>query len=44
MSNNNSDLLLKNNPNRYVMFPIADDEIWKSYKKQMDCFWRGRRN
>jgi ribonucleoside-diphosphate reductase beta chain len=40
MSNNNSDLLLKNNPNRYVMFPIADDEIWKSYKKQMDCFWR----
>tara|TARA_X000000950_G_scaffold265569_1_gene340005 strand:- start:337 stop:1257 length:921 start_codon:yes stop_codon:yes gene_type:complete len=22
------------------MFPIADDDIWKSYKKQMDCFWR----
>jgi ribonucleotide reductase beta subunit family protein with ferritin-like domain len=40
MSNNNSNLLLKNNPNRYVMFPIADDDIWKSYKKQMDCFWR----
>ena len=40
MSNNNSDLLLKDNPNRYVMFPIADDDIWKSYKKQMDCFWR----
>ncbi len=40
MSNNSSDLLLKDNPNRYVMFPIADDDIWKSYKKQMDCFWR----
>ena len=40
MSNNNSDLLLEDNPNRYVMFPIADDDIWKSYKKQMDCFWR----
>ena len=22
------------------MFPIADEEIWKSYKKHMDCFWR----
>ena len=22
------------------MFPIQDDEIWKMYKKQMDCFWR----
>ncbi len=40
MSNNNSDTLLKDNPDRYVMFPIADDEIWRSYKKQMDCFWR----
>ena len=22
------------------MFPIEDIDIWKSYKKQMDCFWR----
>tara|TARA_B110000902_G_C14122108_1_gene518612 strand:- start:60 stop:983 length:924 start_codon:yes stop_codon:yes gene_type:complete len=22
------------------MFPIVDDDIWKMYKKQMDCFWR----
>ena len=32
--------LLVENPNRYVMFPIADANIWKSYKTQMDCFWR----
>jgi ribonucleoside-diphosphate reductase subunit M2 len=25
---------------RYVMFPIMDDSIWKMYKKQVDCFWR----
>ena len=35
-----SEPLLVENPNRYVMFPIADADIWKSYKKQMDCFWR----
>ena len=22
------------------MFPIIDEDIWKMYKKQMDCFWR----
>ena len=22
------------------MFPIVDADIWKMYKKQMDCFWR----
>ena len=35
-----SEPLLTENPNRYVMFPLTDTEIWKSYKKQMDCFWR----
>lgn len=35
-----TDTLLVENPNRYVMFPIEDADIWKSYKKQMDCFWR----
>lgn len=34
------DILLTENPNRYVMFPVQDDDIWKMYKKQMDCFWR----
>jgi ribonucleoside-diphosphate reductase subunit M2 len=32
--------LLTENPDRYVMFPLTDQDIWKSYKKQMDCFWR----
>ena len=32
--------LLTENPNRYVMFPISDNEIWSHYKKMMDCFWR----
>jgi len=32
--------LLKPDDNRYVMFPICNQDIWKMYKKQMDCFWR----
>ena len=40
MSKNQPEPLLNENPNRYVMFPIQDIDIWNSYKKQMDCFWR----
>lgn len=32
--------LLKPDDNRFVMFPIANQDIWAMYKKQMDCFWR----
>ena len=32
--------LLKENEDRYVMFPIQDKEIFKMYKKQVDLFWR----
>ena len=32
--------LLEESDDRYVMFPIQDDSIWKMYKKQIDCFWR----
>jgi ribonucleotide reductase beta subunit family protein with ferritin-like domain len=32
--------ILTENDSRYVMFPIQDNEIWKMYKKQVDCFWR----
>jgi ribonucleoside-diphosphate reductase beta chain len=32
--------LLKEDDNRYVMFPIKDIDIWKMYKKQEDLFWR----
>ena len=34
------ELILTENDSRYVMFPIQDNEIWKMYKKQIDCFWR----
>ena len=40
MSNSRKEPLLTENENRYVMFPIVDADIWKMYKKQMDCFWR----
>jgi len=32
--------LLTPDDNRYVMFPIKHEDIWKMYKKQVDCFWR----
>jgi len=32
--------LLKDSNDRYVMFPIQDNDIWKMYKKQEDSFWR----
>jgi len=32
--------LLAPDDNRFVMFPIQHQDIWKMYKKQMDCFWR----
>jgi ribonucleoside-diphosphate reductase subunit M2 len=40
MSKNTSELLLAPDENRFVMFPIKCDDIWKMYKKQVDCFWR----
>ena len=32
--------LLTADDNRFVMFPIKHDDIWKMYQKQVDCFWR----
>jgi ribonucleotide reductase beta subunit family protein with ferritin-like domain len=40
MSKNTIEPLLQEDPNRYVMFPIKDKDIWKMYKKQEDLFWR----
>lgn len=40
MSKTSQEPLLAENPNRFVMFPIEDQDIWKMYKKQVDCFWR----
>ena len=31
--------LLKDNPNRYVLFPIKYPIIWKKYKESEACFW-----
>lgn len=39
---NHTDLVSTNEPlltqstERYVMFPIQDDTVWKMYKKQID--------
>ena len=40
MNKNNIEPLLQEDDNRYVMFPIKDQDIWKMYKKQEDLFWR----
>lgn len=31
--------LLQDNPNRFVLFPIKYDDIWKMYKKAEASFW-----
>ncbi len=31
--------LLKENPNRFVLFPIEHDDIWQFYKKAEASFW-----
>ena len=40
MAKTNQEVLLTPDDNRFVMFPIVDNDIWKMYKKQVDCFWR----
>jgi ribonucleoside-diphosphate reductase subunit M2 len=35
-----TELMLKPDDNRFVMFPIQHDDIWQMYKRQVDCFWR----
>ena len=37
--NSNKELLLTPCKNRYVLFPIKYDEIWKMYKKAEASFW-----
>lgn len=31
--------ILTENPNRYVLFPIEHQDIWRMYKNQEACFW-----
>ena len=40
MSKNLTEPLLTPDDNRFVMFPIQHDDVWKMYQKQVDCFWR----
>ena len=40
MAKQELDPLLIDDVNRYVMFPIQDNDIWSMYKKQVNCFWR----
>jgi len=40
MNKNCIEPLLQEDVNRYVMFPIKDQDIWKMYKKAEDLFWR----
>ena len=44
MSKNSHEPLLTENPNRYVMFPIQDIDIWNSYKKHDGLLLASRRN
>jgi len=34
-----SETILKENPNRFVIFPIKYDDVWSMYKKQVALFW-----
>lgn len=36
---NDNEPLLKENTNRFVLFPIQHDDIWKMYKKAEASFW-----
>ena len=40
MSKTTNEPLLAPDDNRFVMFPIKHEDIWKMYKTQVDCFWR----
>ena len=33
------ELLLSEEENRYVIFPIKQEPIWRMYKKAMSSFW-----
>jgi len=40
MSRNNTEPILTEDNDRFVMFPLKYDDVWSMYKKQVDCFWR----
>lgn len=40
MSRNNTEPILTEDADRFVMFPLKYDDVWSMYKKQVECFWR----
>ena len=36
---NNIEPILRENPNRFVLFPIKYEQIWEMYKQHMASFW-----
>jgi ribonucleotide reductase beta subunit family protein with ferritin-like domain len=38
--NKQDEILLRENPNRFVLFPIKYDKIWEMYKKQQKSYWQ----
>jgi ribonucleoside-diphosphate reductase subunit M2 len=36
----NEETFLKEDNNRFVLFPIKDHDIWNMYLKHVSCFWR----
>ena len=39
MNMKQSEPILAENPNRFVLFPIQHDDIWSFYKKSEASFW-----
>jgi hypothetical protein len=39
VSTEDDEPLLRENPNRFVMFPIKYQDIWRFYKKAVASFW-----
>ncbi len=39
LPNKQSEKLLQDNPDRFVLFPIQYQDIWQMYKKHVACFW-----
>ena len=39
LENDAKEEILRENPNRFVMFPIKYNEVWRFYKKHMASFW-----
>ena len=40
MCRSNTEPILQEDDNRFVMFPVKYNKVWDMYKKQVDCFWR----